>query len=389
MSDQPTSGRGNAAGEKYALRGIYGSEPYWPEAKLKICITGAGGFIASHLAKRLKEEGHYIVGCDWKRNEHMPETMFCDEFILADLRLFENCAKVLKGCHHCFNLAADMGGMGFIQSNHSVIFYNNIMISFNMVEAGRVEGVSRFFYASSACIYPEGKQLVTDLSAGLKEVDAWPAQPQDAYGLEKLASEEVYKHYQSDFGMQTRIGRFHNIYGPFGTWKGGREKAPAAFCRKAATASTEVEMWGDGKQTRSFTYIDDCVEGILRLTKSDFSEPCNVGSDEMVTMNAMQEMTIAFSGKTLGIKHIPGPEGVRGRNSNNELIKEKLGWAPSVLLADGLKVTYEWIQGEVDKEAAANPDMNAEEAFSKSVVCGTLAPSTLGSLREADGAEKL
>lgn len=195
----------SAAG--YELRGIYGTEPYWPEAKLKICITGAGGFIASHLAKRLKEEGHYIVGCDWKRNEHMPEEMFCDEFILADLRVFDNCLKVLDGCDHCFNLAADMGGMGFIQSNHSVIFYNNVMISFNVMEAGRVKKLTRFFYASSACIYPEGKQLVTDLSAGLKEADAWPAQPQDAYGLEKLASEEVYKHYQSDFGIQTRIGR--------------------------------------------------------------------------------------------------------------------------------------------------------------------------------------
>lgn len=373
----------SAAG--YELRGIYGTEPYWPEKKLKICVTGAGGFIASHLAKRLKEEGHYIVGCDWKRNEHMPEEMFCDEFILADLRVFDNCVKVLDGCDHCFNLAADMGGMGFIQSNHSVIFYNNIMISFNVMEAGRIKGVQRFFYASSACIYPEGKQLDTDLSAGLKEADAWPAQPQDAYGLEKLASEEVYKHYQSDFGIQTRIGRFHNIYGPFGTWKGGREKAPAAFCRKAATAVDEVEMWGDGKQTRSFTYIDDCVEGILRLTKSDFSEPVNIGSDQMVTMNEMQELALGFAEKQIPIKHIPGPEGVRGRNSNNELIKEKLGWAPSVKLEDGLKVTFEWINEQIQKEAAKGVDTSA--AFGKSVVCATMAPTELGALRAADGQE--
>ena len=227
--------------------------------------------------------------------------MFCDEFILADLRLFENCKKVLEGCDHCFNLAADMGGMGFIQSNHSVIFYNNVMISFNMMEAMRVCGVTRCFYASSACIYPEGTQLSTEMQDGLKEASAWPAQPQDAYGLEKLASEEVYKHYQSDFNIQTRIGRFHNIYGPYGTWKGGREKAPAAFCRKAATAVGEVEMWGDGKQTRSFTYIDDCVEGILRLTKSDFAEPVNIGSDEMVSMNEMQGMALKFAGKDIPI----------------------------------------------------------------------------------------
>ena len=316
------------------------------------------------------------------------EEMFCDEFILADLRLFENCQKVLKGCDHCFNLAADMGGMGFIQSNHSVIFYNNVMISFNMMEACRVEDVTRVFYASSACIYPEGAQLTTELSAGLKESDAWPAQPQDAYGLEKLASEEVYKHYQSDFGIQTRIARFHNIYGPFGTWKGGREKAPAAFCRKAATATTEVEMWGDGKQTRSFTYIDDCVEGIIRLTKSDFAEPVNLGSDEMVTMNQMQEMALRFAGKPeMPIKHIPGPEGVRGRNSNNDLIKEKLGYAPSVKLEDGLKVTFEWINGKIQEEVAGGAD--AEQAFSKSTICGTMAPTELGALRAADGAEGL
>ena len=457
----------SAAGyDNLQLRGEYGTEKYWPEKKLKICVTGAGGFIASHLAKRLKEEGHHIVGCDWKRNEHMPvrlpieraypesppparardgaapfasfpprrrrcalclfdasrkdkaypsrsilapseprpsltpllrpppsspfpqEEMFCDEFILADLRLFENCQKVLKGCDHCFNLAADMGGMGFIQSNHSVIFYNNIMISFNMMEACRVEGITRCFYASSACIYPEGAQLTTELSAGLKESDAWPAQPQDAYGLEKLASEEVYKHYQSDFGIQTRIARFHNIYGPFGTWKGGREKAPAAFCRKAATATTEVEMWGDGKQTRSFTYIDDCVEGIVRLTKSDFAEPVNLGSDEMVSMNQMQEMALKFAGKPdMPIKHIPGPEGVRGRNSNNDLIKEKLGYAPSVKLEDGLKVTFDWISSKIAEEVAGGA--NAEEAFSKSTICGTMAPTELGALRAADGMEGL
>lgn len=361
----------------------YGAEPYWPQAKLKICITGAGGFIASHLAKRLKGEGHYIVAVDWKRNEHMSEDMFCHEFHLVDLRLFENCLKVVTGCDHCFNLAADMGGMGFIQSNHSVIFYNNTMISFNMMEAARIAGIVRFFYASSACIYPEGKQLETDLggNSGLKESDAWPAEPQDAYGLEKLASEELAKHYQTDFGIQTRIARFHNIYGPYGTWKGGREKAPAAFCRKGITSTKEFEMWGDGLQTRSFCFIDDCVEGILRLTKSDFAEPINLGSDEMVSMNEMADLVLSFENKKLPVKHIPGPEGVRGRNSDNDLIKEKLGWAPSITLAEGLKNTYFWIKEQVAKEEG---DI---ASLSSSTIVATSAPKELGTLRQADGKE--
>eukprot|EP00892_Ulva_mutabilis_P012298 jgi/Ulvmu1/9440/UM052_0004.1 len=357
-------------------------EPYWPEAKLKICVTGAGGFIASHLAKRLKSEGHYVIGCDWKRNEHMPEEMFCDEFILVDLRVFDNCKRVCDTCDHVFNLAADMGGMGFIQSNHSVIMYNNTMISFNMVEAARQTNVKRFFYASSACIYPEGKQLNTEVEGGgLKEDDAWPAKPQDAYGLEKLASEEIAKHYDSDFGMECRIARFHNIYGPYGTWKGGREKAPAAFCRKAICATDEVEMWGDGKQTRSFTFIDDCVEGILRITKSDFKEPLNLGSTEMVSMNEMMELVMGFGDKKVGIKHIPGPEGVRGRNSDNHLILEKLGWEPTVTLADGLKITYDWIKKQVDTEGG---DLSK---YTTSQVVSTSAPKALGELRASDGNE--
>lgn len=354
------------------------AEPYWPEGKLRICITGAGGFIASHLARRLKGEGHHIVACDWKRNEHMTEDMFCHEFHLVDLRLLDNCMKVTKDCDHVFNLAADMGGMGFIQSNHSVIMYNNTMISYNMLEAARLNDIKRFFYASSACVYPEGKQLDTDMQAGLKEADAWPAQPQDAYGLEKLASEELAMHYQKDFGIQCRCARFHNIYGPYGTWKGGREKAPAAFCRKTLTSTVDIEMWGDGMQTRSFTYIDDCVEGILRITKSDFMEPLNLGSDEMVSMNEMMGLTKSFEGSDLTIRHIPGPEGVRGRNSNNDLIKEKLGWAPSIKLAEGLKVTYFWIKKQLDSEKG---DVSQ---FAQSKVCNTMAPKALGELRKGD-----
>merc|ERR1711988_644001 len=237
---------------------------------------------------------------------------------------------------------------GFIQSNHSRILYNSTMISFNVAEAARAAGVKRFWYASSACIYPEFKQLTEEVS-GLKEDDAWPAQPQDAYGLEKLMTEELLMHYDSDFGMECRIGRFHNIYGPFGTWKVGREKAPAAFCRKAITSTKEFEMWGNGKQTRSFCYIDDCVEGILRLMVSDYKKPLNIGSDEMVSMNEMADIALGFKGDKIPIKHIPGPEGVRGRNSDNTLIKQVLGWAPQTPLREGLKYTYDWIHAQVDE----------------------------------------
>eukprot|EP01026_Neomeris_dumetosa_P000605 TRINITY_DN10151_c0_g2_i2.p1 TRINITY_DN10151_c0_g2~~TRINITY_DN10151_c0_g2_i2.p1 ORF type:complete len:286 (+),score=46.76 TRINITY_DN10151_c0_g2_i2:218-1075(+) len=281
-----------------------------------------------------------------------------------------------------------MGGMGFIQSNHSVIMYNNTMISFNMLEAARQQGVKRFFYASSACIYPEFKQLDTTVEGGgLKEEDAWPAQPQDAYGLEKLATEELCKHYTHDFDMECRIARFHNIYGPQGTWKGGREKAPAAFCRKVLTSTNEIEMWGDGKQTRSFTFVDDCVEGILRITKSDFREPLNVGSSEMVSMNEMMEMVKGFEGKTLPIKHIPGPEGVRGRNSDNKLILEKLGWEPTIRLQDGLKNTYFWIKEKLTEEMGSSGGDVSQ--YASSMVVQTSAPKELGTLRQSDGSEGL
>jgi len=322
--------------------------------KLRVCVTGAGGFIASHLARRLKAEGHFVRAVDWKENEYMPTESFCDEFVNLDLRWPENCAKAVEGFDWCFNLAADMGGMGFIQSNHSRILFNSTMISFNVAEAARKAGVKRFWFASSACIYPEYKQLKEDMGGcGLKEDDAWPAQPQDAYGLEKLMTEELLMHYDADFGMEARLGRFHNIYGPCGTWKGGREKSPAAFCRKAITSETEFEMWGNGLQTRSFCYIDDCVEGIIRLMVSDYKKPLNIGSDEMVSMNQMADIVLEASKKKgMPIKHIPGPEGVRGRNSDNTLIKQVLGWAPQTTLKEGLGITYKWIEEQVGKYGA-------------------------------------
>jgi len=225
------------------------------------------------------------------------------------------------------------------------------MIDFNMVEASRQNGVKRFFYSSSACVYPEYKQMNHEANCSLKEDDAWPAQPQDSYGLEKLVTEELAHHYGKDFKMVTRVARFHNVYGPQGTWKGGREKAPAAFCRKAIVAENGVvDMWGDGKQTRSFCFIDDCVEGVLRLMVSDFSKPLNIGSDELISMNEFMEVAASIEKKKLKVNHINGPEGVRGRNSDNTKIKEVLDWAPSISLKEGMTITYNWIKEQVEKE---------------------------------------
>jgi len=327
------------------------------QGKKRVVIAGGAGFIGSHLAKRLKEEGNHVVVGDWAVNEYFKQEEFCDEFILADLRNLDNCLNLTKGAVDVYNLAADMGGMGFIQSNHSVILYNNTMISFNMAEAARRNGAKRFFYSSSACIYPEHAQVDPN-NPGLKESDAWPAQPQDAYGLEKLVSEELCKHYGKEFGIEFRIARFHNIYGPQGTWKGGREKAPAAFCRKVLASEKEFEMWGDGLQTRSFCLVDDCVEGIIRLMNSDFREPLNLGSEEMISMNDLAKMIMKFEGKELSIKHIPGPEGVRGRNSDNTLIKETLKWSPPTSLEAGVRKLYTWMKQKIAEEKANGVDIS-------------------------------
>jgi len=320
------------------------------EKKLVCCVGGGAGFIGSHLAKELKKQGHHVICADWKQNEFMKIEEFCDDFRLVDLRNLKNCIDVTEKCDVVFNLAADMGGMGFIASNESVLCYNNTMISSNMLEAARRNKCKSYFYSSSACVYNEKKQL-DPANPGLKETDTWPAWPQDTYGLEKLYSEEMALAYGRDFEMKVRIARFHNIYGPHGTWKGGREKVPAAFCRKAACCETggQFEVWGDGLQTRSFCFIDDCVEGILRITFSDFEKPLNLGSDEAVDMNELAHLAISFTDKKdVSLNHIKGPQGVRGRNSENTMIKQVLGWAPGIKLADGLNRTYLWIRAQID-----------------------------------------
>jgi len=318
--------------------------------QLRVCVTGAGGFIGSHLAKRLKREGCFVIAADKKEHEFWEPNEFCDLFYKVDLRKFGKCMEVTKGCDHVYNLAADMGGMGFIQSNESVLMYNNTMVSSKVLEAARRNGCKRYFYSSSACCYNEKMQL--DVSnPGLKESDAWPAWPQDTYGFEKLYAEEMAMIYGRDFDIVTRIARFHNIYGPYGTWRGGREKAPAAFCRKAAACKDGdiLDIWGDGNQTRSFCFVDDCVEGILRLMHSDYDKPLNIGSDEMVDMNYLLNLACSFDKKMVQFKHIPGPEGVRGRNSDNTLIEQVLGWRPPTPLKIGLRLTYNWIKSQIEE----------------------------------------
>ena len=282
----------------------------------------------------------------------MKNEEFCHEFHKVDLRILDSCIKVTEGCQHVYNLAADMGGMGFIVSNQSVLLYNNTMISFNMLEAARQNAVKRYFYSSTACVYNEALQMDPE-NVGLREDMAWPARPQDTYGLEKLYAEEMAIAYAKDFPIKTRIARYHNVYGPRGTWKGGREKVPAAFCRKAAVSTTEFEVWGDGLQTRSFMFIEDCVEGSIRIMLSDCHEPLNLGTDEMIDMNEFAKLCMSFANKSLPIKNIPGPMGVRGRNSDNTMIKAKLGWAPSISIKQGVHTTYLWIKGEIDAEIAA------------------------------------
>ncbi len=353
-----------------------GPQEAGPDGKIRVCVGGGAGFIGSHIAKNLMNQGCYVVCADWVHNEFMKPEDFCNEFHLLDLRILENCLKVTTGCQHVYNLAADMGGMGFIVSNQAVLLYNNTMISFNMLEAARRNGARRYFYSSTACVYNEALQ--TDpANPGLREDMAWPARPQDTYGLEKLYAEEMAIAYMKDFPIQCRVARYHNVYGPNGTWKGGREKVPAAFCRKAVVSTTEFEVWGDGKQTRSFMYIDDCVEGSIRIMLSDCKEPLNLGTDEMLSMNEFAALAMNMEGKQLPIKHIPGPEGVRGRNSDNTMIKAKLGWAPSISLRDGIYLTHKWIKQQIEIEKTKGVDVSVF-AFSKVVVQVTDSLDTIG-----------
>jgi GDP-D-mannose 3', 5'-epimerase len=314
----------------------------------RVLVTGAGGFIGHHLVSFLKREGYWVRGVDQKPPEYNQTD--ADEFLLLDLRRWENCLAATRGIDEVYALAADMGGMGFISAHHAQILHNNSLINIHTLDAARENGVKRYLYSSSACVYPEYKQTEAAV-VPLKEEDAYPAQPQDAYGWEKLVTERLCTHYREDYGLETRIVRFHNIFGPLGTWEGGREKAPAAMCRKIAIAklskNDEIEIWGDGQQTRSFCYIDDCVTGIHKLMRSDYSHPLNLGQDRMVTIDELADLVAAAAGIRIRKKHIEGPQGVRGRNSDNTRLREVLGWQPEISLEEGLARTYRWIEEQV------------------------------------------
>ncbi|MCY3819474.1 MAG: NAD-dependent epimerase/dehydratase family protein [Gammaproteobacteria bacterium] len=315
----------------------------------RILVTGAGGFIGHHLVTSLKQRGHWVRGVDIKFPEFTKSD--ADEFALLDLRRRDNCLRATSGIEAVYALAADMGGMGYLSSRHAQVLRNNALINLHTLDAARANGVGRYLFSSSACVYPEHLQTGTD-AAPLKESDAYPAAPQDAYGWEKLITERALEYFRDEYGIETRIVRFHNIYGPLGTWEGGREKVPAALCRKVAMArhGDSIEIWGDGLQTRSFCYIDDCVEGIQRVMRSGHSGPLNLGSDQMITINVLATLVIGISGKRdISLDHVDGPQGVRGRNSDNALLRDVLGWAPSTRIEDGLVPTYRWIEERVRK----------------------------------------
>ena len=315
----------------------------------RILVTGAGGFIGHHLVRRLKSEGAWVRGVDLKYPEYEPTA--ADDFQILDLRRWDNCLQATIGVDQVYNLAADMGGIGYITAYLADIFRNNILINTHMLEASRLNGVKRFLFSSSACVYPSFLQKKPDVTP-LKEDDAIPADPEPGYGWEKLATEELCQYYQKDFDLETRIVRFHNVYGPLGTYEGGKEKSPAALSRKVALTPDggEVEIWGDGQQTRSFMYVDDCVEGLLRLMASSFRKPLNLGTERLVTIDELLGLVCQVAGKKLRIRHdLSRPQGVRGRNSDNTLLRQILGWEPQIALEDGLRTTYQWIERELHK----------------------------------------
>ncbi len=319
----------------------------------KVLVCGAGGFIGSHLVKRLKKEGFWVRGVDLKYPQYSKSN--ADDFVIGDLRNPRFCEGVLDiSFAEVYQLAADMGGAGYIFTgdNDANVLHNSALINLNIVQSAVKKKVKKIFYSSSACIYPLYNQLDPG-SPKCSEDSAYPAQPDSEYGWEKIFSERLYLAYLRNYGLDVRIARFHNVFGPEGAWQGGREKAPAAICRKVAQAKngSEIEIWGDGKQTRSFLYIDECLDGVRKLMNAkDFHGPVNIGSEEMVTINQMVEIVIKISGKKLKIKHIKGPQGVRGRNSDNKLIRKKLKWEPKMKLEEGLRITYRWIEEQVKKE---------------------------------------
>ena len=317
----------------------------------KALVCGAGGFIGGHMVRRLKEEGYWVRGVDIKKHEF--STLPADEFIVGDLRdprVVENIID--QNMDEIYQFAADMGGAGYIFTGEhdAEVMHNSALCNLNVLNEAVAKKVAKIFYSSSACIYPESIQMDPD-NPGLKEEFAYPAGPDSEYGWEKLFSERLYLAYQRNFGIKVYVARFHNIFGPEGTWCGGKEKVPAAMCRKVAEVEDdgEIEMWGDGEQTRSFLYIDECIEAVRRLVESDFSGPVNIGSDEMISINGLAKMTADIAGKQIRIRHIPGPTGVRGRNSENSMIQEKLDWSPGKTLREGMEKTFSWINQQVQK----------------------------------------
>lgn len=323
-----------------------------------VVVTGAGGFIGGHLARNLAEEGHRVRAVDVKPLEEWHQVLARAENLQLDLRRADACNLALDGATAVYNLAADMGGMGFIEANKAQCMLS-VLINTELLRAALAAGVERYFFASSACVYAQDKQLTPHIPP-LKESDAYPADPEDGYGWEKLFSERMCRHFREDFGLTTRVARFHNVYGPYGTWTGGREKAPAAICRKVAEAQLSgenaIEIWGDGEQTRSFTYVADCVTGTRMIMDSDAEEPLNLGSSEMVTINRLVDIVEEIAGVTVARRYVPdAPKGVRGRNSDNSLILDRLGWEPSTSLRAGLAQTYRWVFDQVLKQALILP----------------------------------